>query len=413
MLNRIPSGNQNQFSISNKPFSLIPSIDLLSDFEKKLQSKNVIDSTITRTGSGSTGFTFLCRLNSERFVLKWQKRTACINEVFGNTLISVYGFNTPRTILLDERSIAWNLSEYALEERPDMPRGNSAKEQLLDLLVMPNIPGVNFELHLTTGEFWRLSTDLRLELFEQLGSIIPFDLLIGNHDRILRIQTALNNPLCFDQKDLSTYLLPDPLMNTGNVMIELKVSDTSREIIVHFIDSATYPMMLTPVLKVKDPDDSNFCPAMFKEEDEEYVSPQASSSPESRLQTDRDVKERFENLFKRLFREIFKEPDLFAVHAMQSICNSIKQAIQSLPALGRSMNGWEEELKKDSYSQAILSGIQSSCERLTRLNAREIQVELQKRYAELTTEEITAPDIFDQNLQVLNQFRTVNQPPSL
>lgn len=150
MHNVIPNGNQNQFPISNKPFSRIQSIDLLSDFGKKMQSKAVIDSTITRTGSGSTGFTFKCQHNSERFVLKWQKRTACINELFSNTLASVYGFKAPSTILLDERSIAWNLSEYALEERPDMPRGNSAKDQPLDLLVMPTIKGTNFEGHLRT-----------------------------------------------------------------------------------------------------------------------------------------------------------------------------------------------------------------------------------------------------------------------
>lgn len=372
-----------------------------------MQGERMSRPTMIPANSGSTGYTFLCRNDPEKFVLKWQKRSFCINELFCNTLISVYGFKTPATILLEKPLIAWSLTPHAVERKPSMPTGNTADDQPLDLLVMQTIPGINFERHLKTEAFWKLTLDNHIKLFSQLGSIIPFDLLIGNHDRILRIQLDFENSLSIDLDDISTFLEPNPSMNTGNVMIEVKRTDTSIDVDVSFIDSTTHPKMLAPKLKVRDASTSNLHLSLFNDPDEEYISPQSSSSPDSRMETDLEMKERCEIIFTKLFQHIFDKPEFFAEHAMLSIFTSIEQVAKNEPGVGRYMSKWQEEFEKEKeqYAQAILSGIQDSCELLIRVPEEDIQYELKRRFDDLKTKEIPAPDLLRKNLDSLKQLR--------
>jgi hypothetical protein len=165
--------------------------------------------------------------------------------------------------------------------------------------------------------------------------------------------------------------------------------------------------MLHPKLKERDTNTPNLCLGLFNDPDEEYISPQPSSSPNSRMETDLEMKERFENVFMKLFQHIFVNPEFFAEHANLSISKSIEKVAENEPGLGRQMSLWQNEFEKEKerYSRAILSGIQDSCELLIRVPEEDIQKELKIRFNELKTKEIPAPDLLRMNLDSLKQLR--------
>lgn len=384
----------------------------LASFAEKLANPIQKKPLMERTGLGTTGFTFLCDNPSaqagpsERFVLKWQKRAFCINEVFCNTFISLFEFHTPRTLLLNQSALSTQLYQRASKIGVSMPAADRPNETPLEMIFMERVSGTNFASIVHAGKILDLNTEQRLEIFKTLGSIVPFDLMIGNDDRMIRVQKDLDTTLPIERQNPSVFLTPNPSMNYGNVMVDLPSTINPSTILVSFIDSTTNPKMLTPELKMSEEFEENFSANLFGEEDD-YITPQLSSnpsnSPQRKMQTDLEKKENLEKIFMRLFAEVFSNPQLFSEHVQDSIYNGMNEIFKSKPGLGKASKDWQKILKveRSKHSEAILSGIQLGCEKLIQNRGRNLQEELQQLFDADKAREMEYPDIILKNLEWL------------
>lgn len=371
----------------------------LSAFIKQAQSPS--PPMITRAGLGCTGATFICSHGKQEFVLKWQKRAFCINELVCNTIFHSYGFHTPLPILVDAQHLSTPLVPIFLPKNSSMYVPNDKDDLSYDFIFMDKVPGSNFKEFLATGSFLTLTPSNRQSMFRTFGSIVPFDLLIGNSDRFLRIRKDFENNFSPDWSEPSDYLNPDPSMNYGNIMLELVELGDTKKVVVHFIDSTTNSRMLDPENIPREVQPNNYLGGLFTGSDEP-TSPGQSSSPTKKMQLDAEQKERFETCFTHLFEKIFTTPEVLAEHVTKSICTGIEE-VYKMGGLDREGNQWKQILKAEGnqYSDEVLAGIRSGCSKMIETTEDEIFLAIHQRFQTCEMEEVKNPDLLGKNLRLL------------
>src|SRR3989338_444176 len=293
-------------------------------FERCLRTKDPT-SYLVPPKLGSSGFTFLCSMPSNQlspmerikeitplyFVLKWEKESEAQNERFCSRLLRECNFNTSDMHFVSD-SIAMSLLPYAIAKKPAMENlGNSRP-----LMLMPEFQASTFSALVKNGSLFQMDRDDWKKMFRFFGQVAVFDLLIGNDDRLIKLQGA---------DDLS--LEKNPSFNSGNIMLHLIPTTDSKKKLTHcyLIDNGTSRYLLP----IKEPsvDDTFFAlDALFDlQESTSSVAPlplRENLPSKDLLLTEKIFKERTQKIHE-LFVFLMETPEILVARLALSIKNSI------------------------------------------------------------------------------------------
>ncbi len=321
------------------------------------------NTTLIPPVQGATGFTFLCSMETDEevldCVLKWQNSDQARNEALCTEVVRKYGFSTPKMLIIEDPTLVKELARFAIEQRAAMPPVESKGEYPLTLIAMNLLKAVTFKEAIKTGAFFRLPPSEQEEIFSSFGKMIVFDLLIGNDDRIIRIEKELSDEALQSFEGHAIPLAKTPVMNYGNVMLEFARKEPVASLRqIHFIDSASNPNLCKgPQVEEEFP--SFGLNSFFDGEDETQQEADAVDYEKQAL----DHKARYDRLFSSAFQKVFSHPEAFAEHALASISRAIEEVTSALPELSPI---WQQMLaeKKEGMIQALLLGIKEGIKTL-------------------------------------------------
>lgn len=223
---------------------------LLTAFHRCLASKDR-NTTIHRSSSGGTGFTFLCSMpstavenNNEeaqpiRLVLKWQNEGQCSIEKMGSLLFQFFGFPAPE-ILSPDVKLARKISGFAVKEC----QAFESAAETMSMIAMPQLHANNFKEALKNGKFQRLSIEDQAKVADRLGEITVVDIFFGNNDRLLKFTSDSKNPFHYPS-----------CFNSGNVMLEIEEFDEKIRLVeIYPIDNCTASDLMDKKRQLEEPE---------------------------------------------------------------------------------------------------------------------------------------------------------------
>lgn len=298
--------------------------------------------------SGSSAFTFICTLKPPlllttkktddvakstlsppkdyKFILKWNKEPFSINEKLGSDLLNFFGLKAPTVHILGA-DLESQLSKVAIQFKGEKRAFNP--ELTPSLIFMEAFEGGTLTSHLKF--FLNLSKEEHVEILFKFGEVVIFDLMMGNHDRLVRLDLSNDD-----------FLSMPPALNDGNIMLDIPLIDGERSLKdICFIDNATYPAVFTKKEQIYDEeclsgffgseDEFESVPETVKEKSKEEESKTSYETSEETLtqKTVDKLKKSFSHLIsnrgflqrnvtmalKICFEESFKDPAKFDDYA--------------------------------------------------------------------------------------------------
>lgn len=239
---------------------------ILSIFLDQINSSGKNIDRLVKTPTTGSGFTFICTLHTDfllnpkyqdsakktieiatsllktdlfpirpyRFILKWNKDHFSANEKLGAELLSSFGLDTPKIHILDNKPLQTQLSTFTQGLKM---KNSFDPEYCNSLIFMEAFSGGTFLSHLQTGDLLELSKEDYIALLTNFGQAVIFDLLMGNHDRLVRLDLRQKN-----------FLEIPPAFNDGNIMLHIPLNEkTGKRHFegICFIDNATFPDIFT------------------------------------------------------------------------------------------------------------------------------------------------------------------------
>lgn len=364
---------------------------MLTVFKGKLLSGD-IHTTMISPVQGATGFTFLCSMRAEEstgFVLKWQSEARAKNERLCTALVQKFGFSTPDMCIVEDEELSRDLVVFARNEKPSMPEPGQSERYPLALIAMNRFKASTFKEVVKKGEFFSLPLADQEQIFHAFGKIIVFDLLVGNDDRIVRIEKNWKDAIAEAFESCS--LESKPMMNYGNVMLEIERVDSQAHLRhIHFIDNASNPNLFKTKPVIENEIDF-FCRDLFGADGDSLL-----EDPPAPILKTIDLKEKYQQLFSRVFQGIIANPEIFADHSLDSISNAIDELTQELPRLRAQ---WSSLLSgsRMCLQQSLLAGIANG------LKLLQENYEVQLKPLDLTSEDHL--ELVKENIITLNSIR--------
>ena len=281
---------------------------LLRVFHQCLK-QNEITTTIGRSSSGSTGFTFFCSFPSTavpketkrhpiNFVIKWQPENLCKIEMMGAFIFQSLQFPAPN-ILSGSNTESTALIPFAAKEVPSIA-------QLSDhsIIVMPQLHANTFEGAVKNDALKQLSQSDLKKLGFLFGQIALIDMAIGNDDRFIRFQPGYEETIPFSSS-----------FNSGNIMIEFDEDSLQN---VFPIDNCLASSLVERKSSVDDVDDFEL--SMFDDDTETTT----FSSPPLEIIKKEDLDKNSE-VYNKIFINLIEHLQDVALHIRENIRREISQ----------------------------------------------------------------------------------------
>jgi len=296
-------------------------------FSKALE-EGTEDATI-RAAGGCTGFTFLCNLPKNNFVLKRISVLQAENEQLCSNIFRRLELKAPSISILGEQSIDRHLLRLFKEKRPIISSFDPSQHCFI---YMEQFPGKTFKDFFEQHDFSLLEEPEQNSLFETIGKVAIYDLAIGNNDRLV-------NPSGED--------FGSPKFNAGNLLLNGELIEGKLHLKdLFFIDNATYAS-----LEKDKPVDDSTDPCAYdlfgevEEEEEEKASDTVSISVQNKM-------------------ESFQAATLGCLRNLDSLVNHVYEGMRSSLPVEAS-----EEFLKDALSRGVGNGIHQLIEKEREITA--------------------------------------------